>query len=242
MIEKVAAGYFFKLFSDTRKDNEPPMTKKRNTMLLCLLTCLLLLTGCAKTPAGGSTTLAQRGIDMAVTMDELAGVQEYAQAMSASAELNEEIARMAAGDYSTPAAVYQISMPSNAALSYFQMDKAQLNTKLSGWLVSRAYAALPNMLIGRSGAAMLAASAVINYTEVFTAQGITAPVLYLYRYNGAYDVMAVFLPGSDGAVSGSVYFIPTSDGLKDCGSAQEVSAWLRERLFFETEVTAVSVE
>lgn len=217
--------------------------KKRTITIWLLAFALVCLCGCAKAVPGMPASLASKGLELTQSMGELAASEAYARAMSASTELAEVIAAMGAGSYSAPKAAYSVSLPKDAALELiFQGEESGLSDSLAAWVEAKAYTAIPTQLAARAGTAALAAASCVAYGESFVSKALQAPALHLYQYEGDYCAMVSFVPGQDGAVNGSAWFVPSDDALASANSAGEVEAWIEERIgFVEVDVGTVSL-
>ena len=201
---------------------------KKTITTILLLTVLAFVSGCGSAAEDVSKALYEQGLEITQRMDELASSKAYAEAMSASAELMEAVSAMGSGDYSSPAAAYRITLSKDAIPLLLGQADLSLSEELDEWVKGRAYFALPNMLVSRSGAAQLAAANVISYSYSFSCEGLDSPTLILYQYDGAYSAAVSFRPSQDGTVSASALFIPNDGLFTEAHAPAELSALLGE--------------
>ena len=212
------------------------MVKKTIAAACAALMLAALLAGCGTS----STGLAEKGLELALSMDELASLEQYAGSMSASGGVTGLVQKMGEGDYSSPKAIYAIALD-DAAAQDILMEGADIPARLKPWMMGRIYASVPSQLTAYSGVEFLAAAGVVAYDECFVFAGLNAPALYLYQYEGEYSVMVSFRPGQDGAVKAAAQFIPADDALKTASGPDDIAAWLAGRLSFEG-ITVESLE
>lgn len=203
--------------------------------LLALILAAALLTACTAKP---TVSLKEKGLELVVSMSELAGSEVYRGAMSATNELGVAMAGMA-GDYTSPKAIYAVTIPEGTVQALLSID-GELPATLTDWFEGRACVSIVNMIAARQGASTLAAVASVSYSRSFVYEALEKPTLYLYQYEGDYCVAVSFVPGDDGAVNGSASFLPVDDTLRLVSSADDVQAWLIELFGCEVHVESVS--
>ena len=206
------------------------------SLVLAVAFALLALGGCQAGPKGAAS-LKEKGMELTAAMAELAASGIYsadATTMEGASDLTEAMA----GDFSAPIAVYAITLPEGTVGRLLSLDKS-IPQSLADWLEGRACASIGSMLIARSGVQSLAALISVSYGKSFVFGGLEKPTLYLYKYAGALCVMVSFVPGEDGAVSGSAMFIPTDETLAAAASADDVRAWLLQAIELDADVSEI---
>lgn len=210
------------------------------------LTVLLLtaaLYGCAAPAASGEdiSMLTQKGLDYTAKMVQLASSESYVNALSTSEELKSAISKMKLAD--APKAIYSAKVPSNKARELI-LNGAQtdLPSDVLSWIDGKACSSISGYLSARLGAATFAATSSMAYSSCFVCKALTEPTLYFYLYDSDYFVIVAFIPGQDGAVSGSAMFVPCDETLRNAADSGEVGAWFNEQLnYLELTVTAVEL-
>lgn len=199
----------------------------RGTALALALAIILLLGGCTrKEPTGEAIepapapapakTLYQQGEDLAAQLVEMAGNRDYLSLYTGEEEILNILAQTVEGkDYTTPKAVYSLTISEDAAgkiLTAMEMDNANnLPDHLKQKARERIFQALPTQVNAMSGAQTLAAASICIANKVFVDPGLTDGIIYLYTYENGEPIAVVFQPGEDGAVSASGTFLLNDD-------------------------------
>ena len=199
----------------------------RGTALALALAMILLLGGCTrKEPTGEAIqpapapapprTLYQQGDDLAAPLVEMAGNRDYLSLYTGEEEILNILAQTVEGkDYTTPKAVYSLTISEDAAgkiLTAMEMDNANnLPDHLKQKAQERIFQALPTQVNAMSGAQTLAAASICIANKVFVDPGLTDGIIYLYTYENGEPIAVVFQPGEDGAVSASGTFLLNDD-------------------------------
>ena len=208
----------------------------RGTALALALMMVLLFGGCKKQepaadPAGPeqapapAKTLCERGEELAAELAEMAGNRDYLSLYTGDEEILGILARAVEGkDYTSPKAVYSLTVPEDAAgkiLELMGMEGADsLPDHLKRRVREKMFQALPAQVNAMAGADTLAAASICTAGKVFADPAVTDGVIYLYTYENGAPVAVTFLPGEDGAVSaGGTFLLGDSFSVESLGSA-----------------------
>ena len=204
--------------------------KKTISIVLLAAMAALAVCGCAGTAGNTEEILAGKGLEMIARMDELASSEAYAGSMTSSNDMLGVVGLMGEGEYGEPKAIYSVNLPKDDTVMALMGERyGEMPGELSDWMLGKAYASLPAQLIARSGAEALAAASMVSYSDSFVCKGLAEPALYIYMFEGDYCAMAAFRPGQDGAVSGSVMFVPyMEDALPEGAAVEDISALIEE--------------
>ncbi len=190
-----------------------------------LLLSALLLVSCGS--AAEETSLYTRGTEIVSLLDELAGSEEYLGVYTASAEILEILDAVAKGDHTSPAAVYEITIPAEMILALSEAEIAPgMSEELRQNLLNRTQATVTATVNSRNGVNVLAATSVCTVGKTFVNSSLTAATIYLYTFEDATPVIVTFTPGDDHTVSASGTFLISED--IDTSSAETVSAFFEE--------------
>ncbi|MDE6169071.1 MAG: hypothetical protein K2G28_11520 [Acetatifactor sp.] len=201
------------------------MIRKRNTRknnkLMCLTAAVMILLfalgGCAGTDGQESRgkSLRDHGMDVISVMEEMVKSSDYADLMGNSADAVEEIrADLAAGDYASPLAVYEVSCPDIQdvlALTGGSGIMDGFSEGLRNHLNNRAASTLINLLNTRSGYASLAAASVYTAGKTFVCEKPQGNTLYLYTFENGYPITVTFTAGEDNSMTATGTFLILED-------------------------------
>lgn len=172
-------------------------------LLIGIVAMLVTLgtTGC-NTINNDSTSLKQKGLDIAATLDFLAEDKDYAKLFTTSNEIISIVTDIGKEDYSNPRAIFEIKGLSEAMMDQISGDFT-LSQELKYIIENRFSAALSGQISAMNGTTYLAVTSILNYNESFIFSDITEPTTYLYLYDGDYSVIVDFNPFYDDVVSAS---------------------------------------
>ncbi len=195
----------------------------RGAALALALSLVMTLGGCAgKEPAGEASqpepeaapakTLYQQGEELAAWLVEMAGNRDYLSLYTGDEEVLGVLARAVEGkDYTSPKAVYSVTVPGDAAgklLGLMGMEGADgLPDRLQQRVREKMIQALPTQVNAMAGTETLAAASICTASKTFVNDQVTEGVIYLYAYENGAPVAVTFLPGEDGAVAATGTFL-----------------------------------
>ena len=210
--------------------------------LICTLVAFVMtisLGACGGTGASGSNTsdksLYEHGLSVISLMAEAASTEEYVGAYTGNPEIMEIIQNVGGGDYTTPKAVYSLSVSDEVLLSMLGLENPNgISVELKDNLLNRSFGSLITQINGYAGVNNLAASSVLTLGKSFVDSTLTEDVIYIYTFENAFPVAVTFSVGENGAVSADGNFIMYEEFT--CGSIAEVQEFFSEFGAVVTEV------
>lgn len=193
---------------------------------MIVLIMIFNLSACSKESHAETKSLYAQGLEVVKLMSEMAQTEEYAGIYTESNEIRTVIQNIGSGDFSSPKAVYAISIADDdlAAMAELgNLDNA--SEELKNYIMQRTFPVLITQINAMSGTANLAASSVCSVGKTFVNENATENVIYLYVYENAVPVAVIFTVGENHAVSASGMFV-MYDGFT-CGSADEIKSSFR---------------
>ena len=153
-------------------------------------------------------SLYDQGLDLVSLVSEMASSDAYLSVYTTVDEVAYIAHSIREMDYSSPAAVFAVQMDVQGLIREMASGMIdQLSDKLADYLVKRTCTAIPSFLNGQLGSAQIAAASIITAGKTFMLEGLSDSMLYLYVFKNGYPVMVSFVPGEDGAVSASAFFV-----------------------------------
>jgi len=187
--------------------------------VLLALACVLALAGCDVLKKQEKKSLYDEGLKVISVMREMAESEDYVALLSGNTELKTIVSAVGEGDYTSPKAVYEISLT-----DMVQADMlSQLSDTLKTYVTNKMQASVPLQLNASGGANVIAAASICSAGSTFVCEGATKPVTYLYTYEDAVPVCISFTPGADSTVSASGNFIFLEDFKAE--TAEDVKAY-----------------
>ena len=213
--------------------------KKMTSAILLALVMILSLSACGNSTENAKTkSLYAQGLEVIQLMHEMTRTEEYIDMITGSSDIKSIVQKISTGDYSSPKAVYAISVADDALVSMTGLDCLDnVSDDLKTLLTQKLRGSLMTQINGMSGAANLAASSVCSVGKTFVDENATEDIIYLYTYDNAIPVAVVFTIGEDHAFSASGVFV-MFDGFT-CGYEDEVDAFLS---YIGVDVAEVSAE
>ncbi|MBQ9141370.1 MAG: hypothetical protein IJX63_06190 [Lachnospiraceae bacterium] len=232
------------------------MKKHKVTACILALTTLLSITGCGgevdmsstgvttnSTPTSAPTatpapekSLYEHGLDMIDMMDEMIRSDFYLDTMSSSQEIEEQASELAQGDYTSPEAVYELSVPEFATLLALLDEEMtgleNLSPKLQAQLNTKSASAFITQLNAMEGATAIATSSIFMASKLFVNHEITENTIYLYTFEKGHSVAIVYTIGENNAVSATGYFLMNE--AISTRSATELQSSLKDASFLFT--------
>ncbi|NBH73911.1 hypothetical protein D3Z51_18265 [Clostridiaceae bacterium] len=193
---------------------------------MIVLIMIFNLSACSKESHAETKSLYAQGLEVVKLMSEMAQTEEYAGIYTGISEIRTVIQNIGSGDFSSPKAVYAISIADDdlAAMAELgNLDNA--SEELKNYIMQRTFPVLITQINAMSGTTNLAVSSVCSVGKTFVNENATENVIYLYVYENAVPVAVIFTVGENHAVSASGMFI-MYDGFT-CGSADEIKSSFR---------------
>ena len=183
-------------------------------------------------------SLYAQGLEVVQLMSEMTQTEKYVDIHTGNSEIKTVIQNIGTGNYSTPKAVYAISITDKNLAAMAEVDNLNnASEELKDFLMKRVLGSLMTQINGMSGVENLAASSVCTVGKTFVNENATEDVIYLYTYENAIPVAVTFTIGEDQAVSASGVFV-MYDGFA-CGSTDEIESFFSD---ITVEVTEVQPE
>lgn len=180
-------------------------------------------------------SLYAQGLEVVQIMSEMTQTEEYVDIHTGNSEIKTVIQNISTGDYSSPKAVYAISITDDNLAAMAELNSLDsASEELKTFLMQRVLGSLMTQINGMSGVENLAASSVCTVGKTFVNENATEDVIYLYTYENALPVAVTFTIGEDQAVSASGVFV-MYDGFT-CGSADEIKSSFSDIIVDVTEV------
>lgn len=197
-------------------------------LIVIALIMVLSLSACSSNKGNAETkSLYAQGLDVVQIMSEMTQTEEYVDLHTGNSEIKTVIQNISAGDYSSPKAVYAVSITDDNLAAMAELNSLDsASEELKTFLMQRVLGSLMTQINGMSGVENLAASSVCTVGKTFVNENATEDVIYLYTYENALPVAVTFTIGEDQAVSASGVFV-MYDGFT-CGSADEIKSFFSD--------------
>ena len=187
--------------------------------LLVMLIFLFSLSACGNSVK--NDVLYTQGLEVIEIMSQITRSEEYIELLTGNSGIKTIVQDLSATDYSSPSAVYSISIPEDSLAAMAALEDIDgISPDLEHFLSQKFLSALMSQINGMSGMEKLAASSVCSATKTFVDKSATKDVVYLYTYENANPIAVSFILGDDNSVSASGSFI-MYDGFH-CSSEQEI--------------------
>lgn len=192
------------------------------------LTIVLALAGCGNAANNDTPnmpkSLYEQGLEIVQVMSEMTQKEEYVDIYTGSSEIKTIIQNIGTGDYSSPKAVYAISVTDDNWDAMEELNGLNSASKeLKTFLTQRVFGSLMTQINGRSGVENLAAASVCTVSKTFVDENATDDVIYLYTYENAIPVAVTFVIGENHSVSASGVFVMYDEF--SCGSVEEIESF-----------------
>ena len=210
------------------------MKKLISTALALVMVASLTACGMKSEEVPGKN-LYGHGQDVVSLMVEVTRTEEYVQVYTSSPGINEILQNIGAGEYTTPKAVYSITVSEETLAGIAEMGNLNGASKeLQDNMKGRVLGTLMTQVNALAGVDNLAASSVCTMGKIFVSDEIVENQIYLYTYDNGTPVAVTFVAGEGGAVSANGTFVVYDEFT--CGSVEEIKAFFSE---FEVEVKEV---
>lgn len=213
------------------------MNRKKILSLILVLAMMFSFVSCStEKEIVSEKTPYDYGMDVISLMVEAVGIEAYLAALGGSEDVREMARRVGQADYSTPKAVYSISVEEELAHEF--MASANLDNlpeSIEDSVENRLYGAMITRLNSTYGIDAVAASSICAFNKMFVDEKITENMVYIFFYEDAFPVAVVFTVGEGGAVMATSNVIFSEDFSAD--SAEEI-----QELFSDYGVVANKIK
>lgn len=194
--------------------------------IVVALIMIFNLSACGKKNDTETKSLYAQGLEIVQLMSEMTQIEEYVELYSGSNEIKTIIQNIGIGDFSSPKAVYAISIAEDDLAAMVGSNPDNVSEELKNYIMQKSLASLMMQINGMSSVENLAASSVCTVGKTFVNENVTEDVIYLYVYENAIPVAVTFTIGENQTVSASGIFI-MYDGFT-CGSADEIKSFFND--------------
>ena len=194
--------------------------------IVVALIMIFNLSACGKKNDTETKSLYAQGLEIVQLMSEMTQIEEYVELYSGSNEIKTIIQNIGIGDFSSPKAVYAISIAEDDLAAMVGSNPDNVSEELKNYIMQKSLASLMMQINGMSSVENLAASSVCTVGKTFVNENVTEDVIQLYVYENAIPVAVTFTIGENQAVSASGIFI-MYDGFT-CGSADEIKSFFND--------------
>lgn len=202
------------------------MEKSTKNVLIGLI-IVLSLTACSGKSNTEAKSLYEQGLEIVQLLSEMTQTEGYADVYTGNSEVKAVIQSISTGDYSSPKAVYAISVADDDLAAMVELNRlGNVSDELKNFLLRRARSALMTQINSMSGVENLAASSVCTAGKSFVSENAAEDVIYLYTYENARPIAVTFTIGENHSVSASGMFV-MYDGFT-CGSAAEIESFFSD--------------
>ncbi len=218
----------------------------RNTFIGLLIVIALImvpgLSACSESKDNADTkSFYAQGLEVIQLMSEMARTEEYLNSVGAGSSQIEVIQKIGTGDYSSPKAVYAISVTDDNLAAMTELNRlGNASEELRNYLMQRVFGSLMTVINGMSSTVSVTASTVCSAGKTFVNQNAAEDVIYLYTYEDASSVAVTFIIGEEQTVSASGTFVLNDQFT--CGSADEIKSFFSDVIGIAADVTEVQIE
>ncbi len=221
-------------------------SNKRGSMVSIIagvLTLMLIFSACENSkPSTKTKSLYDHGLEIIQLMLEMTRSEEYIDIYTGSGEIKSIVQGISAGDFTTPKAVYAISVPEQSLADMEELRfLSNASEELKSFLSQRFLSAFITQVNAMGGAENLAAISLCTVGKTFVNEDVDKSIIYLYTYENAVPAAVIFAAGEDHTVSASGVFINYEPF--PCDSAEEIQAFFSDTAIDVTvDVTEVLPE
>ena len=205
----------------------------KNTLIGLFI--VISLTACSCKGNAEAKSLYEQGLEIVQLLSEMTQTEGYADVYTGNSEVKAVIQSISTGDYSSPKAVYAISVADDDLAAMVELNRlGNVSDELKNFLLRRARSALMTQINSMSGVENLAAASVYTAGKSFVNENAAEDVIYLYTYENARPIAVTFTIGENQSVSASGMFV-MYDGFT-CGSAAEIESFFSDITINVSEV------
>ena len=157
-------------------------------------------------------------------MSEMITSEKYAEFYSLRTSYEEtlEKEKLKSGNYSSPLAIYELSIPEESLMQ--EAPKIEDAYKeLDQYVKSSLYTSFASLINKGSGTEAMVVSSVFSAKKTFVCEEIKKNTVYLYVYENGYPIVITFIPGESGSVRVSGQLIINDDFYTDDAAKIESS-------------------
>lgn len=176
--------------------------KIRKSMCVALVLVMILsMSACGNKEAAAEAALYQQGLDVISMVVEATRSEVILEEMVGTV-VNPEIMReIGLGDFSTPKAVYSISITEEALLKGVEVESLDgVSEELKDALLRRVYGTFVAQVNGFGGVEKMSVATTCSFSKNFVEKNATENTIYIYTYENAVPIMVLFVVGEEGAV------------------------------------------
>lgn len=170
--------------------------------------------------------LAAKGLDLISKMDKLAESKEYIDSVSAQQDFKTILDEIAAGDYTTPKAVYKAAVPEGTVPAAMGAPIDMFDEDIRSLIDDRLLASIPSQLNAKDGVESIAALTIVSASTASYIEGVEESQLYIFVYDNGYSAIVSYMPQEKNVVSISAGFVK-SEELAAVSSADELNALIK---------------
>ena len=204
-------------------------------MILFTLLITITLTACGTSK--DSASLYDQGLKVVKVMDEMAKSDSYVKNFTGNDEILNIVKDIAAGDYSEPKEVYEVTLPENIHQLLLGNTDAEItmSEELDSIMKKKMMASVVTQINAYGGSMNLAASTVCTAGNSFISKELENDLIYIYVYENAAPVAITFLREGNDIISANGSFL-IGEELK------ELNAESIAMLFEEMNATIRNIE
>ena len=189
---------------------------RRNIFVMCVAALAFMFSACTggvQNEAGEEKSLYDHGIEVISLLDEMIRDDTYGQMMSGSSEIQTVADEIKTGNYTTPQAVYKISVPEDIISSILTVAGgdtsmiSEMSEALQADLNKRMLSSISSQINSMQGVTYLAASSLYTADKTFVSHETEEDTIYLYTFENGFPVMVTFHPGEDGSMTAHAVFL-----------------------------------
>ena len=209
--------------------------------VVMVLVLVLNLSACKNNESSAKTkSLYAQGLEVIQLMIEMTQSEEYVELFGGSSEIKTIIQNISTGDYTTPKAVYAISISDENLTAIAELKNLdKLSKELKSFLMQKILSSLMTRFNSMGGVDNIAAASICAAGKTFACENANEDVIYLYTYDNAVPAAVTFSVGEDHTISASGFFV-LYDKFTD-GSADEIKSFFSDNNII-VEVTEVLPE
>ncbi|MDE6670690.1 MAG: hypothetical protein K2K16_00685 [Ruminococcus sp.] len=185
------------------------------------LVSVFVLSACRNTESNPETkSLYKQGLEVVQLMNEMIHSEEYINA-TATDNLKITVQELADGNYSTPKAVYSVSVSDKELAKLIEFKESDnISDNLKSFISSKLCNALINQINIMGGTENLAVASLCTAGKTFVNENAGENIIYLYTYNNTAPIAVTFITGDNNSVSANGTFIMYDEF--NCNSADEI--------------------
>lgn len=216
---------------------------RRTTMLLQCLAVTLGLTACAPGPDAGrgnqsfDTFLLTRSVEQARMMGRMARSESFVRFLTPSVEMVAQAEDLGVIADAEPIGAFIVRLPDEAIASMIEKNsegRALPSGELYRILAARVRAALPSIINGRQGSAVLALSSALGVeTAIRRHRDLTEALSVILLYDGPFGSLTTFTLGEEDTGLVASMFLAIPPGMQGVSAGADLGALMDTELGIE---------